>query len=218
MGLWSDFLTNDQRVIHKWKHYFPVYERHFHKLVNTDVVFIEIGCGSGGSLQMWKRYLGPHARIVGIDIRPDCETFAEDQIEIRIGDQTDPVFLEAVINEFGTPDVVLDDGSHQMEHIRSTFASLYPRVNRNGVYLVEDLHCAYWSEYGGGLKRPGTFIEYCKDLIDQLHANYARGQMVGSQFTQTTLSMHFYDSIVVFEKGRLTARKEFLIGSPPEIP
>ncbi len=41
MTLWSDFLTNDQRLIHKWKHYFPAYERHLGKFVNTDVVFFE---------------------------------------------------------------------------------------------------------------------------------------------------------------------------------
>src|SRR3954469_13196536 len=96
-NLWSDFLRNDQRVIHKWKHYFPVYERHFARFVNTDVVFVEIGCGEGGSLQMWKRFLGPHARIVGLDINPGCTAFAEDQIEIRIGDQSEAGFLGAIV-------------------------------------------------------------------------------------------------------------------------
>ena len=70
MNLWSDFLTNDGRVIHKWKHYFPIYERHFRDYVDKPVTFIEIGCGEGGSLQMWKRYFGPHARIIGLDIDP----------------------------------------------------------------------------------------------------------------------------------------------------
>jgi 23S rRNA U2552 (ribose-2'-O)-methylase RlmE/FtsJ len=120
MSLWSEFLTNEQRVIHKWKHYFPAYERHFGKFVNTDVVFIEIGCGQGGSLQMWKRFLGPHARIIGVDINPDCAAFKEDQIEIRIGHQSDAVLLESIVQEFGLPDVVLDDGSHVMSHIQST--------------------------------------------------------------------------------------------------
>lgn len=109
MSLWSGFLTNQERFIHKWKHYFPVYERHFEKFVNTDVIFIEIGCGEGGSLQMWKRYLGPHAGIIGIDINPACAAFAEDQIDIRIGDQANPAFLNAIVQEFGPPDVILDD-------------------------------------------------------------------------------------------------------------
>ena len=83
MSLWQDFLTNDERIIHKWKHYFPICERHFGKFVHQDVVMLEIGCGQGGSLQMWKRFLGPHARIVGIDINPLCESFSEDQIDVR---------------------------------------------------------------------------------------------------------------------------------------
>jgi hypothetical protein len=28
MSLWSEFLTNDGRKIHKWTHYFPIYEQH----------------------------------------------------------------------------------------------------------------------------------------------------------------------------------------------
>ena len=91
--LWNDFLTNDQRVIHKWKHYFPIYERHFERFMNLDVVLLEIGCGQRGSLQMWKHYFGPHASVMGIDIDPDCAAFAEDQIDIRIGDQSNAAVL-----------------------------------------------------------------------------------------------------------------------------
>jgi hypothetical protein len=206
MNLWSGFLTNQERVIHKWKHYFPVYERHFGKFVNTDLIFIEIGCGAGGSLQMWKRFFGPHARIIGIDINPGCATFAEDQIEVRIGDQSDPAFLNTIVEECGPPDAVLDDGSHRMAHIQTSFAALYPKLSRNGVYLVEDLHTAYWDEYEGGLKRRGSFIETCKDLIDELNADHTRGAVEATPFTHSTLSMHFYDSIVVFEKGRHTVK------------
>ena len=206
MNLWADFLNNQNRVIHKWKHYFPIYERHFARFVYQPVTMIEIGCGEGGSLQMWKRYFGPHARIIGIDVNPDCARFAEDQIEIRIGPQEDVQFLDRVLNEFGPPDIVLDDGSHVMSHVVATFSWLYSRVSPTGVYAVEDLHTAYWEEYGGGLKRPGTFIELCKDLVDHLNADHTRDQIAPSRFTQSTLSMHFYDSVVVFERGRHTRK------------
>jgi 23S rRNA U2552 (ribose-2'-O)-methylase RlmE/FtsJ len=212
MSLWLDFLTNEQRLIHKWKHYFPIYENHFSRFVDRDVVFIELGCGEGGSLQMWKRFLGPHARIVGIDIDPRCASFAEDQIDIRIGDQSDAKFLASIVEEVGMPDVVLDDGSHLMPHIEASFAALCPALSRNGVYFVEDLHTAYWDEYEGGLKRKGSFIERCKDLIDELNAEHARGAVNVTDFTRSTLSMHFYDSVVVFEKGRHTAKRDLQIG------
>ncbi len=214
MSLWSDFLTNDQRLIHKWKHYFPAYERHLAKFVNTDVVFLEIGCGQGGSLQMWKRFLGPYARIVGIDLRPECKQFSEDQIDIRIGDQSDKAFLLDVCEEFGAPDIVLDDGSHVMSHIHATFSVLYPKVPRNGVYIVEDLHTAYWSEFEGGLKRKDSFMETCKDLIDELNADHSRGALPATEFSRSTLSMHFYDSMVVFEKGRHGNKGAPQIGQP----
>lgn len=123
MSLWAEFLNHSGRPIHKWKHYFPAYERHFGRYVNRPMTFIEIGCGFGGSLQMWKRYFGPHAQIIGIDINSDCKAFAEDQIAVCIGDQSDPAFLNTVVDEFGPPDIVLDDGSHIMEHIVAPFLS-----------------------------------------------------------------------------------------------
>jgi len=218
MSLWADFLNNDKRVIHKWKHYFPAYERHFSRFVNTDVLFIEIGCGKGGSLQMWKRFFGPYARIVGIDIRPQCKQFAEDQVYIRIGDQSNKEFLESILDEFGAPDIVLDDGSHIMKHVQASFATLYPRLARNGVYMVEDLHTAYRPDYGGGLKHPGSFIETCKDLVDALNADNTRGALPPSQFTASTLSMHFYDGIVAFERGRHTRKIAPMTGDKSLLP
>jgi len=218
VNLWSDFLTNDGRVIHKWKHYFPIYERHFRDYVDKPVTFIEIGCGEGGSLQMWKRYFGPHARVIGLDIDPRCKEFEEDQIEIRIGDQQDLAFLGSVVDEFGTPDIVLDDGSHVMSHVCATFDFLYPRLAKSGIYLVEDLHTAYWEEYEGGLARPGSFIELTKLLIDQLNADHIRQGLMPSEFIRTTLGMHFYDSVIVFERGRHTAKAAPQIGRPAAPP
>lgn len=87
---------------------------------------------------MWKKYFGPHAQIVEIDIKDKCKKYQEEQVSVRIGDQSDHRFLAEVIEEFGPPDIVLDDGSHQMDNIASTFEYLYPLLSKNGVYLVED--------------------------------------------------------------------------------
>ena len=201
MALWDLFQNHRGRVIHKWTHYFPVYEQFFHPYVGKPLLFVEIGCGEGGSLQMWKNYFGPHATIVGLDINPECMGFEEEQVHVRIGSQADVSLLAGILEQFGSPDIVLDDGSHRMSDILASFSFLYPRIERRGVYLVEDLHTAYWEEYEGGLGRQGTFIEKSKQLIDELNADHARGQLEPSDFTRSTLSMHFYDSMVVFQKG-----------------
>jgi hypothetical protein len=195
--LYGDFLQNNGKIIYKWAHYFPIYEKHFEKFVNQSVIFWEIGVSKGGSLQMWKQYLGPFAKIVGIDIDPKCTEHEDTQRAVCIGDQSDHAFLQSVIDEHGCPDVVLDDGSHVMEHVCASFDFLYDKVSKNGVYYVEDMHTAYWDGYGGGVKREGTFIELCKDLIDSLNSRHY-GEPTA--FADSTFSISFYDSVIVFEK------------------
>lgn len=201
MSLWQDFLTHDGQIAHKWVHYFAVYERHFERYRNHSVTLLEIGVGKGGSLELWQGYLGPLARIVGIDIEPACKACERPGIDVRIGSQSDVEFLARIIDEFGVPDIVIDDGSHRMDDIAATFAYLYPLLGKNATYLVEDLHTAYREEYGGGLERPGTFIEFTKQCIDRLNADHSRGAIAPDCFTRDTFGIHIYDSIVCFEKG-----------------
>lgn len=213
MSLWQDNMTNDGAVIHKWAHYFPVYERHFERWKNRSLVFWEIGVYGGGSLQMWQRYFGPNAIIVGIDINPECAQHAREGIHVRIGNQSDTAFLASVIEEFGVPDVVLDDASHHMKPTWDTFEFLYPKVPKNGVYMVEDMHTSYWPKWGGGLHEENSFINKCKKLIDELNADHAQGELEPTEFTRTTESISFYDSIVVFEKGNVWWKKGFRTGA-----
>ena len=212
LTLWSQFLTNDRRVIHKWTHYFPAYEAHFSRYVNRPVTMLELGCGDGGSLQMWKRYLGPRAQIIGVDFVDDSREFEEDQIAVRIGFQHDTEFLATIVEEFGPLDIVLDDASHVMKDTIESFRFLYPRMDKAGVYMVEDMHTSYWDEFGGGLRRPDSFIELSKSLIDELNADHTRGASEPTEFTKSTLSMHFYDSVVVFERGASVTKRPLKIG------
>jgi len=101
-----------------------------------------------------------------------------------------------------------------MQHVVSSFRFLYPQLHKSGVYMVEDLHTAYWDEYGGGLKREGSFIELCKQFLDEINADWTRGALAPSEFTRTTLSMHFYDSLAVFERGSHLQKYAPQIGKP----
>lgn len=50
------FESNEKRLIHRWTHYFDIYDHHFSRFCNTDVHVLEIGAYHGGSLQMWRDY------------------------------------------------------------------------------------------------------------------------------------------------------------------
>ncbi len=196
------FLNNGGKRLHKWVHYFDIYERHLERFRGTDVVMIEIGVMGGGSLAMWREYLGDKAQIVGVDINPACKKHEAPGIEIYIGSQDDPTLLASIMAKYSRIDVVLDDGSHINRHMIKTFETLYPAVHERGVYLVEDTHTCYWEDYGGGLRREGSFIEFVKDKIDELNAFHSRGRdvLVPTDFTKATSSISIYDSVVVCEK------------------
>lgn len=206
---------NEGRLLYKWEHYFDLYDRYLRQYRGTDVVMVEVGVFHGGSLDMWKHYLGPRARIFGVDIDPRCTRFADEQVEILIGDQADRGFLRELREHVGTADVVLDDGGHRMDQQIATLEGLFPAVRDGGTYLTEDLHTSYWDEYDGGLLRPGSFIDYAKGLVDRLHAWHAHDDgFVVDDWTRTLRGVHFHDSVVVLEKGPVPRPRNARSGSP----
>lgn len=196
------FLNNPGRLIHKWMHYFEIYERHLSRFRGTEVNLVEIGVYQGGSLQMWKHYLGARANIWGVDINPLVRQFEEDRVKIIIGDQADREFLRALARDVPRIDILIDDGGHGMSQQRTTMEGLFPKVDANGVYICEDLHTSYWREFGGGYLDPRSFIEFSKNYIDRLNAWHSQDlrALSPSEFTHSAQSMHFYDSMLVIEK------------------
>jgi hypothetical protein len=196
------FTKNTGRLIHKYRHYFEIYDRHFSRFRGTDVHVVEFGVSHGGSLQMWKRYFGPQAHIFGIDINPQCKKLEEEQIQIFIGDQDDRRFLQSLAEKIPRMDILIDDGGHTMKQQICTYEELFPRIDKNGVYLCEDLCTSYWPEFGGGYRKRGTFIEYSKKLIDQINAwqSFQPSRLAIDEFTRSAHSLHFYNSVLVIEK------------------
>src|SRR5690348_13526202 len=164
------FDKHNGRLINKWDHYFEVYDRHFSKYRGKSINMLEIGVSHGGSLELWKKFFGDGLKIYAIDVNPECKKFEDSQVKIFIGSQSDANFLNAVIKEIPQLDIIIDDGGHTMKQQIVSFEVLYKHLLPNGVYLCEDTHTSYWYEYGGGLHKKGTFIEYAKSMIDYLNA------------------------------------------------
>ena len=207
------FYNNNKNLIHKWDHYFEIYDRHFEKYKNKDVVLLEVGVSRGGSLQMWADYFGKGSKFFGIDIDPRCKEFENENTKIFIGSQSDRKFLEYVKKSIPPVDILIDDGGHYMNQQIILFEELFDIVKKNGVYLCEDTHSSYWLVYGGGYKRNGTFIEYSKNFIDMLNAFHSEQSSYKiSNFTKSVNSIHFYDSILVIEKRERRKPKDVVSG------
>lgn len=117
--------------------YLRHYERLFERFRASEINLLEIGVDSGASIEVWLSYF-EKARIVGIDLNPDCARFARDRAVVRIGSQDDPAFLQSVAAEW-KPSIVIDDGSHLAHHMITAFETLFPALLPGGVYVFEDL-------------------------------------------------------------------------------
>lgn len=196
------FMTNRGVSIHKWVDYFDVYHRAFSGYRGKPITFLEIGVQNGGDLRMWRRYFGDQARIIGVDIDPNCKVLEKDGFEIWIGDQSDPEFWNEFLKKNPSLDIVLDDGGHTMDQQTTSLVSLFPALVNGGTYLCEDTHTSYFPSYGGGLHREGTFIEEVKSLVDEMHAWYHAplSKIPDSYVANNLYSVSYFDSIIVLEK------------------
>lgn len=198
------FWRESDRCIHKWSNYFKFYDKYFQKYKNRPIKLLEIGVNEGGSLQMWQSYFNKSSLIVGMDINPNCIGCGDYNIKIFIGDQSNVNDLEKMVNEYGTFDIIIDDGSHVHSHQTFTFEYLYDYLNAGGTYLVEDTHTSYWSDWK---QTNETFMEYSKRIVDDLTAYHKYDDKFVTKYTRTLAGIYFHDSMVFFEKSEKLIEK-----------
>lgn len=195
------FFSRPHRVCQKWRHFLPIYERYFSSYRGTRVKFLEFGVSQGGSLDLWAEYFGKDAQIYGVDINPECRRFESAQVQILIGDQDDRGFLKSVAEVVGEIDLVLDDGGHRMEQQINSFQELFPHIRDGGVYICEDVHTSYQEAFGGGLRKPESFIEYMKGIVDEMHF-FGIPNAIPTTMTKSVNGIAFFNALVAIEKGR----------------
>jgi hypothetical protein len=187
----------------KWIHYLPIYERHLSRYRDTPARVLEIGVYRGGGLELLRHFLGPEARIVGIDNDEAARAAVAGRHPVEMGDQEDPEFLGGVADRHGPFDVVIDDGGHRMRQQIVSVETLFPDLNDGGTYIVEDSHTSYWPEYADPDQRGPTFVSWLKDRIDDLHAyHHSTDEDLLAPWQTALGAIHVYDSVAVLEKER----------------
>ena len=167
--------ASTDRGVRKWDQYIDKYHRHFAPFRGKPITVVEVGLSSGGSLDMWRQYFGPAARLIGVDIRPQSARFADgNRTRIFIGSQSDKNFWADFKRSLAGEKIAIfiDDGGHTAEQMRVTFDAMFSEVQPGGIYWVEDVHTQYWSKtsaFGGGLRKPGSFVERSKRLVDSMN-------------------------------------------------
>jgi hypothetical protein len=186
-----------------------IYEPFFNTFRWEKIKLLEIGIGGydipkegGNSLRMWRDYF-ENAEIFGIDIF-DKSDLESDRIKIFQGSQSDTLFLEQVFNVTSMLDIVIDDGSHVSSDVITSFKYFFPRINENGIYVIEDLGTSYWPEFGGGFQED-TSMNFLKRLTDCLnHKEFQIQNYEPNYFDENIKSIHFFRNAVIIIKGKNT--------------
>ena len=160
---------------------------------------LEIGVGGygfedrgGESLATWRDFF-PQAEITAIDIQRKTVELGP-RVRILQGSQVDAPFLAGPVAERGPFDIILDDGSHQNEHVIKTFELMFDGLAPGGIYIIEDVQTAFMPRYGGSLalKAPNS-VGYFADRLVDLAAGRA-GEIAAIE--------RFHNIIVLHKRGR----------------
>ena len=65
--------------------------------------------------------------------------WAENRIKIFQGSQVDVDFLNKLTGMVGKFDIIIDDGSHIVNHMLLTFKTLSKYLKVDGLYIIEDI-------------------------------------------------------------------------------
>jgi len=134
----------------RFHNYCRQYENLVREYRESPISLLELGVFQGESVKIWREVFPNATQIVGADIDSSCTSFEnpEKSIFIEIGDATDPDFLTHLFQKFGGFDIIIDDASHTNKDVILSFEQLFPLLNDNGLYIVEDTitykHTNYW--------------------------------------------------------------------------
>jgi hypothetical protein len=167
---------------------------------------LEIGLQTDRSIRMWEEFF-PNATIHGLDIDPQCEQFAGERRRVHVGDQSDEVFLRQVLARADGPfDIVIDDGSHRVEHQMKSFEVLFPALSEHGIYVVEDtggVVADYNLRTVNALKRLVDAIMYWpRDMDPGDWAHLATFPEQATWIDRSVIGIAFYRYIVFILRGR----------------
>jgi hypothetical protein len=160
----------------KWLHrYSGPYRRHLGSKRLHQNRILEIGVGGyedremgGGSLRVWRDCF-PLSRIVGLDLHEKNVDLGA-RVTVVQGDQASANDLNHVVEVLGgPPNIVIDDGSHLVDHAIASFSILFPPMPSGSIYVVEYLQTSYSQNWGGGIPAPETTaIGLARDLVDAI--------------------------------------------------
>ncbi|GEM_PF-1152038 len=200
--------------------YTPNYYALFRHLKDAPVRLLEIGVGGyqdadrgGESLEVWRDFF-PNGQIVGLDIQKK-EMDLGPRVTILQGSQVDAGFLAEAVRAHGPFDIIIDDGSHQNEHVVTSFGLLFQTLAAGGIYVAEDVQTSFFPRFGGSLEMEApNSVGFFRDLFSAL----ATGGDIPKNAENIARIERFHNMVAIAKaplaEGRATSEKHRLLVGP----
>lgn len=190
--------------------YLELYDKYFSPYRGQKINFLEIGIYLGNSLNIFNEYF-ENAEITAMDILNKSH-LQKENIKIIQGDQSDRSLLNKFEDDFYH--IILDDGSHKMEHQQISIGGLFKKLKSGGLYVIEDLHTSFDSYrenilYGPelfGLSPNNRTIDFLNGIIQGVKINE---YLVDDEYEYLINNI---ESIEIFETSR-KSNNEFSVTS-----
>ncbi len=184
----------------KHTNYFDVYDRLLTKFIDKKITFVEIGILDGGSLFMWRDFLGEKARIIGIDLNPEATKWRDYGFEIFIGNQSNLEFWNDFFEKVGDIHVLLDDGGHRNDQQIITSRAALPHILDGGLIIIEDTQTSFM-KFESFQKY--TFVSYLKSKVKSLMARSDELDCKKDVFSDSVYSIEFFTGVCVLHINRV---------------
>lgn len=176
----ANAFASSKRRTTKYDSYYSSYAQILEPLLirkskrGVPVKLLEIGVMDGGSLEAWKKILGPESLIYGLDLNPECAQLSCNDYTVFVGDQADPSTWKELVGQCGEFDIIIDDGSHiGFSQAKTIDYALLGGIGKEGIVIIEDIHTAYMDKFhGDGVGV--NFMNKISDIIARINSRSAR--------------------------------------------
>lgn len=164
----------DGKVSDKWASYLPFYDELFSVYRNQPIDLLEIGVQNGGSLETWSTYFIGARALIGCDINPLCGElkYSDSRVSVVVGDANQQETLNRIRSICERFDIVIDDGSHHSNDILNSFLIYFQLLKPGGLYVIEDTHTLYMTNFGGGILNEFSAYSFFKKMVDIVNLQF----------------------------------------------
>ena len=175
------------------------YSEKLNYLRDKDINILEIGSYSGASAAGFKKYF-KNSKIYCFDINISNFKYSSKDIHVFGLDINNKKKLDKTLKEIGVKqeffDLIIDDGSHNLNDILFSIKYLFKHLSKNGVYIIEDFKHPNYYKYNRNIDHI---------LIDQLLDNLENKIFFNSNIISRTEQNYLFENIKKIEifKGNL---------------